>query len=250
MTATSDVLVVCVTKWDNFWTLWHGQGMKNMFCAEYLELYVGFVVAVVVVVVVVCLFWTWATLPCLQAAAITVYEAIQVFSCSFPLARSPSLQVWKLSTPGLHEEHLYTPASYNHLLRHCCLLLHRPMTKSLASWSKGRGDKDLELKLGSYLMSHVLAVSCFEYPPSHSLMQYQTPTSYMNCKGDYCIHFILCFWIGGFFTFRSFWAGSFNCARIWYNFGRWPCQGAEGGRWQLSSNEWACYDWRILKACC
>ena len=32
----------------------------------------------------------------------------------------------------------------------------------------------------------------------------QAHMTYMNCKGDYWIHSILCFWIGGFLTFRSF----------------------------------------------
>lgn len=146
-----------------------------------LELYLGLPVAGVVVLV--CLFWTWAIFPCLQAAAITVSEGIQVCSYSCPLAGSPStLQVWSLSTSSLHGEHLSTPPSYQHSLQ-LSLLFASPQANDeiFGIMVKRQGRQRLGGRSCNseaiYLVSHVLVVSCFEYPPPHSLIQCETPTS-------------------------------------------------------------------------
>lgn len=145
-----------------------------------------------------CLFWTWATTPCLHAAAITVSEAIQVCSYSCPLAGSPSiLQVWSLSTSSLHGEHLSTPPSHQHSLQ-LSLLFASPQANDeiFGIMVKRHGGQRLGVETSSsgviHLVSHVLVVSCFEFP-----------------------------WISPS-------PGSFSCAKIWFNFDRWPCQGAEG----------------------
>ena len=79
---------------------------------------------------------------------------------------------------------LHTSIHYN---CRCCLLLHRPMTKSLASWSKGRGVKDLEEEVAiqkqfiwcpTYLSYLVLNI-----PLPIPLFNARPQPLYMNCFG-------------------------------------------------------------------
>jgi len=74
---------------------------------------------------------------------------------------------------------LSTPPSYQHSLQ-LSLLFASPQANDeiFGIMVKRQGRQRLGVETEAiYLASHVLVVSCFEYPPPHSLIQCETPTS-------------------------------------------------------------------------